>query len=217
MRVPYRNRAPAIQFGDVICRALEGGKPFSTLVNMTTSDGYYSTGQARALIWYRRRRPLPRKSKPAYRPNSSVSQRFTRCNGHSVIWDGVSMLYQKVAALAAGVSASIFVVASGIARADESAYVHLLDLGSVPYDTPAGALLMGQAVCTSLENGGSVEHNEHALMVGGRSAAEADWTKDQADWLISAAVIDLCPQDKGVPQASNPVGRPRRGPRIKEG
>ena len=53
MRVPYRNRGLAIQFGDVICRALESGKPFSTLVNMTTSDGYYSTCQARALIWYR--------------------------------------------------------------------------------------------------------------------------------------------------------------------
>jgi hypothetical protein len=50
MRVPYKNRAPAIQFGDVICRAPEGDKPFSTLVNMTISDGYYSTCQARALI-----------------------------------------------------------------------------------------------------------------------------------------------------------------------
>ena len=49
-----------------------------------------------------------------------------------------------------------------------------------------------------------------------RSAVEADWTKDQADWLISAAVIDLCPQEKGVLQACNPVGRSRRGPRIKE-
>ncbi len=46
----YRNRAAAIQFGEVICRALEGGTPFSTLVNLTTSDGYYSTYQARALI-----------------------------------------------------------------------------------------------------------------------------------------------------------------------
>ena len=50
MGVPYRNRAAAIQFGGVICRALEGGTPFSTLVNMTTSDGYYSTYQAKALI-----------------------------------------------------------------------------------------------------------------------------------------------------------------------
>jgi hypothetical protein len=41
-------------------------------------------------------------------------------------------------------------------------------------------------------------------MVGGRSAGEADWTKDQADWLISAAVIDLCPQEKGVLQAYGP-------------
>ena len=58
----------------------------------------------------------------------------------------------------------------------------------------AGAVLMGQGVCTSLESGGSVEHNEHALMVGGRSVGEPDWTKDQADWLISAAVVNLCPQ-----------------------
>jgi hypothetical protein len=50
MGVPYRNRSAAIQFGDVICRALEGGTPFDTLVTMTTSDGYYSTYQARALI-----------------------------------------------------------------------------------------------------------------------------------------------------------------------
>jgi Protein of unknown function (DUF732) len=50
MGVPYRNRDAAIQFGDVICRTLEGGTPFSTLVNLTTSDGYYSTYQARALI-----------------------------------------------------------------------------------------------------------------------------------------------------------------------
>ncbi len=50
MGVPYRNRDAAIQFGEVICRALDGGTPFSTLGNMTTSDGYYSTYQARALI-----------------------------------------------------------------------------------------------------------------------------------------------------------------------
>jgi uncharacterized membrane protein len=50
MGVPYRNRAAAIQFGEVICRALEGGTPFDTLVTMTTSDGYYSTYQAKALI-----------------------------------------------------------------------------------------------------------------------------------------------------------------------
>jgi hypothetical protein len=50
MGVPYRNRAAAIQFGEVICRALEGGTAFSTLVNLTTSDGYYSTYQAKALI-----------------------------------------------------------------------------------------------------------------------------------------------------------------------
>jgi hypothetical protein len=50
MGVPYRNRSAAIQFGEVICHALEGGTPFDTLVTMTTSDGYYSTYQARALI-----------------------------------------------------------------------------------------------------------------------------------------------------------------------
>jgi len=55
-------------------------------------------------------------------------------------------------------------------------------------------MLMGQAVCSSLENGGSVEQLQHAVMVGGTSAGEADWTKTQADWLISAAAMDLCPQ-----------------------
>jgi hypothetical protein len=56
---------------------------------------------------------------------------------------------------------------------------------------------MGMAVSASLQGGGSVEHNEHALMGGGRSAGQADWTKAQADWLISAGVLDLCPG--GVP------------------
>lgn len=59
------------------------------------------------------------------------------------------MLYRKVAALAAGASASMLVLGSGIARADESAYIQILDVGGVPYDTPAGAVLMGQGVCTS--------------------------------------------------------------------
>ena len=48
--VPYRDRPAAIQFGNVICRALAGGTSFDTLVAMTTSDGYYSTYQAKALI-----------------------------------------------------------------------------------------------------------------------------------------------------------------------
>jgi hypothetical protein len=68
----------------------------------------------------------------------------------------ISMLYRKVVALAAGASASMLVLGSGIAHADESAYVKQLDVGGIPYDTPAGAVLMGQAVCTSLENGGGV-------------------------------------------------------------
>lgn len=114
------------------------------------------------------------------------------------------MLYRKVAALAAAACASMLVLGSGIARADESAYIQLLDAGNVPYDTPAGAVLMGQGVCSSLENVGSVDGIEHAIMVGGRSAGEADWTKAQADWLISAAVIDLCPQKKGVLKSYGP-------------
>jgi hypothetical protein len=31
-------------------QSIEGGTPFDTLVTMTTSDGYYSTYQARAVI-----------------------------------------------------------------------------------------------------------------------------------------------------------------------
>jgi hypothetical protein len=108
------------------------------------------------------------------------------------------MTHRKAATLAAGVCASVLILGSGIARADESAYVALLDTGGVPYDTPAGAVLMGMSVCASLQSGHSVEHNEHALMVGGRSAGQPDWTKAQADWLISAAVLDLCPQEQGV-------------------
>ena len=114
------------------------------------------------------------------------------------------MLYRKAATLAAGVSALVLILGSGTALADESAYVALLDTGGVPYDTPSGAVLMGMAVCASLEDGGSVEHNEHALMVGGRSAGQADWTKAQADWLISAAVLDLCPGEQEVLKAYGP-------------
>jgi hypothetical protein len=47
-------------------------------------------------------------------------------------------------------------------------------------DTPAGAVVMGRTTCSSLESGGTIEHNEHSLMVGGESVGEADWTKLQA-------------------------------------
>ncbi|ORA22736.1 DUF732 domain-containing protein [Mycobacterium angelicum] len=50
MGVPYRNRSAAIQFGNVLCRELESGTPFGALVDLTTSDGYYSAYQAKALI-----------------------------------------------------------------------------------------------------------------------------------------------------------------------
>ena len=50
MGVPYRNRAAAIQFGRVICRALRGGTSVGTLVDMTTSDGVYSRNQANIII-----------------------------------------------------------------------------------------------------------------------------------------------------------------------
>ena len=48
---------------------------------MTTSDGYYSTYQARALIGAAVGGLCPTKGKPAYRLNSAVSQGFTGCNG----------------------------------------------------------------------------------------------------------------------------------------
>ncbi len=50
MGVPYSNRAAAIQFGQVICRALRGGTSVGTLVDMTTSDGVYSRNQANVII-----------------------------------------------------------------------------------------------------------------------------------------------------------------------
>ena len=115
------------------------------------------------------------------------------------------MPYRKLTALAAGASASVLVLGSGIARADESTYIQLVDAGNVPYDTPSGAVLMGHAVCSSLENVASVDGIEHAIMVGDRSAGKTDWTKTQADWLISAAVMDLCPQKQG---ALKSYGRP---------
>jgi Protein of unknown function (DUF732) len=114
------------------------------------------------------------------------------------------MPYRKAAALAAGVSASMLVLGSGTARADESSYIQMLDVGSVPYDTPAGAVLMGNTACRILESAGSIEKLEHSLMVGGRSAGEADWTKTQADWLISASVVGLRPQMTDVLKAYGP-------------
>ncbi|OBK15747.1 DUF732 domain-containing protein [Mycobacterium asiaticum] len=87
---------------------------------------------------------------------------------------------------------------------DLAAYVEMLDIGGVPYDTPAGAVLMGQGVCTALADDRGIDAVEHGLMVGGRSAGEADWTKDQADWLITAAVADLCPQERAVLKAYGP-------------
>ncbi|WP_369827481.1 DUF732 domain-containing protein [Mycobacterium sp. 1482292.6] len=48
--VPYSNRAAAIQFGRIICRALSGGTSVDTLVDMTTSDGVYSRNQANVVI-----------------------------------------------------------------------------------------------------------------------------------------------------------------------
>ncbi|WP_225330631.1 DUF732 domain-containing protein [Mycobacterium sp. WUMAC-067] len=50
MGVPYSNRAAAIHFGQVICRALRGGTSVGTLVDMTTSDGVYSRNQANVII-----------------------------------------------------------------------------------------------------------------------------------------------------------------------
>jgi hypothetical protein len=41
-------------------------------------------------------------------------------------------------------------------------------------------------------------------MVGGISAGEADWTKTQADWLISAAAMDRCPHVQGVLKSYGP-------------
>jgi Protein of unknown function (DUF732) len=48
--VPYSNRAAAIHFGQVICKALRGGTSVGTLVDMTTSDGVYSRNQANVII-----------------------------------------------------------------------------------------------------------------------------------------------------------------------
>lgn len=113
-------------------------------------------------------------------------------------------MHRKVGTSAVGVLASMLILGSGIARADETAYVALLDTGNVPYETPAGAVLMGNGVCTALGLGRSVDQVEHGLMVGGRSAGETDWTKAQADWLISAAVLDLCPQEQQLLRAYGP-------------
>lgn len=114
------------------------------------------------------------------------------------------LLYRKAATLAAGVAASTLVLGCGTARADEDSYIKMLDIGGVPYETHSGAVLMGEAVCTSLEAGKGIEHLEYSLMVGGRSGGGADWTKDQADLLITAAVVGLCPQEQGVLKAWGP-------------
>jgi hypothetical protein len=99
----------------------------------------------------------------------------------------------KFAALAvATITTSVALAAQ--ARADDAAYIRLLDIGRVPYDTPNGALLMGAAVCQKLENGTLVDTMERSLMTGGRTVGEPDWTRAHADVLIGAAGVNLCPQ-----------------------
>lgn len=67
------------------------------------------------------------------------------------------------------------------AHADDAAYIRLLDVGTVPYDTANGAVLMGVSVCRTLENGGSFDGVERSLMTGGGTVVKAEWTHAQAD------------------------------------
>jgi hypothetical protein len=48
--VPYRTVDSAVQFGYQICKQISQGTSVSTLMAMTTSDGYYSQYQAGTLI-----------------------------------------------------------------------------------------------------------------------------------------------------------------------
>jgi hypothetical protein len=79
-----------------------------------------------------------------------------------------------------GVLIALAIALSPIARADpndatnEAFYITMLDKGGVPYDTPAGAVMMGHSVCTGLAIGKPVKEIEHNLMVGGESAGEPD-------------------------------------------
>jgi hypothetical protein len=109
------------------------------------------------------------------------------------------MPYRKLVVLAAAVSASVAALGSGIARADDMGYLRQLDNVNIPSDSPFEIITMGHAVCASLANGKSASETEQAIMTRGRATGEPDWSKSQADWLIAAAVVNLCPQMQGAP------------------
>lgn len=109
------------------------------------------------------------------------------------------MPYRKLVVLAAAVSASVAALGPGTARADDMAYLRQLEGVNIPTDSPFEIVTMGHSVCISLANGKSAAETEQAVMTSGRATGEPDWSKSQADWLIAAAVVNLCPQMRGAP------------------
>jgi Protein of unknown function (DUF732) len=113
------------------------------------------------------------------------------------------MLYRRLVVLAA-VSVSVVTLGSGIARADDMGYLRQLDAVNIPSDSPYEVLTMGHSVCAAFASGRSSSSIEQAIMAKGRATDEPGWSKSQADWLIAAAVVNLCPQIQEAPSSPQP-------------
>jgi hypothetical protein len=82
-----------------------------------------------------------------------------------------------------------------LAHADQDAYIHMLDTAGVEYSSPTNAMVMGEAVCSTLEKGQSGQQIADAIVHGGFSSRDVGK-------IVAAAVIGLCPQDKQLMNAA---------------
>jgi hypothetical protein len=112
------------------------------------------------------------------------------------------MPHRRLVVLAAAVSVSAVTLGSGIARADDMGYLRQLEAVNIPSDSPYEVLIMGHDVCAGFASGRTASAIEQAIMTKGRATDEPAWSKSQADWLIAAAVVNLCPQMQGAPSSS---------------
>jgi hypothetical protein len=93
----------------------------------------------------------------------------------------------RLLVLAALVTAAL--VSATPAHADDATdnYLHGLDAGSIGYDSPDTALMIGNTVCDSFRRGLSDAKVSAMLMAG----AQLDW--GQAHTVIANATSYLCP------------------------
>jgi hypothetical protein len=82
-----------------------------------------------------------------------------------------------------------------LAHADQGTYIHMLDTAGVEYSSPTNAMIMGEAVCSTLEEGRSGQQIADAIVHG-------DFSSKDVGKIVAAAVIGLCPQDKPLMNAA---------------